>query len=62
MNSTVQCLYRIPELRQSLQQLDAQPAGPGGVAARKLALAARDLFAVRSQASQPATAWAACGR
>ena len=48
MNSTIQCLYRIPELRQGLQQLppETQPAGAFHPSAKRLAEGAKDLFAV----------------
>lgn len=48
MNSTVQCLFRIPELRQSLQQLapEMQSSGAFHPSAKRLAEGAKDLFAV----------------
>lgn len=45
MNSTVQCLYKVPELRQSLAAYQAV-AGPPD-AAHKLTLATKELFGVR---------------
>ena len=42
MNSTLQCLYRVKELRQALQGYSGQPTN----ASHKLAVAAKDLFAV----------------
>jgi ubiquitin carboxyl-terminal hydrolase 14 len=42
MNSTVQCLYAVPELRSSLASLPT--AGTGAVAADSLAVAAGNLF------------------
>lgn len=44
MNSTVQCLYKVPELRQSLAAYQAV-AGPPD-AAHKLTLATKELFGV----------------
>lgn len=43
MNSTVQCLYRIPELRQSLA---AYPAAGAADASHKLTVATKQLFGV----------------
>lgn len=45
MNSTLQCLYKVPELRQSLAAYQAV-AGPPD-AAHKLTLATKELFGVR---------------
>ena len=47
MNSTVQCLYKVPELRQSLAAYQAV-AGPPD-AAHKLTLATKELFGVRQR-------------
>ena len=44
MNSTLQCLYKVPELRQSLATYQAV-AGPPD-AAHKLTLATKELFGV----------------
>ena len=44
MNSTLQCLYKVPELRQSLAAYQAV-AGPPD-AAHKLTLATKELFGV----------------
>ncbi len=44
MNSTVQCLFRVPELRA---RLAAYAPGAGADPAHKLTLATRQLFAVR---------------
>lgn len=49
MNSTVQCLYRIPELRQSLA---AYPAAGTADASHKLTVATKQLFGVRPNLSQ----------
>jgi hypothetical protein len=47
MNSTLQCLYRIPDLRHALQQLVPGGTGMGYDATPKLlAEGAKDLFAV----------------
>ena len=43
MNSTVQCLYRVPELRQSLA---AYAPGAAADPAHKLTMATRQLFTV----------------
>lgn len=44
MNSTVQCLYRVPELRESLA---AYPTQGVPDASHKLTLATKQLFGVR---------------
>ena len=47
MNSTLQCLYRIPDLRAALQQLQPGSQGMGYQATpKRLAEGAKDLFAV----------------
>ncbi|CAK0784473.1 hypothetical protein CVIRNUC_007677 [Coccomyxa viridis] len=53
MNSTVQCLYKVPELRQSLAAYQAV-AGPPD-AAHKLTLATKELFGNLERSSQPVT-------
>ncbi len=47
MNSTVQCLYRVPELRQTLA---AYPVQGVPDASHKLTLATKQLFGVRISA------------
>ena len=52
MNSTLQCLYRVPELRGALQRYDG--AGAPGAAfdpAHKLTVAAKELFGVCARAT-----------
>ncbi len=51
MNSTVQCLYKVPELRQSLAGYQAV-AGPPD-AAHKLTLATKELFGVSQGFCKP---------
>lgn len=54
MNSTLQCLYRIPDLRTALQQLQPGGAGMGYQATpKRLAEGAKDLFAVSPINSVP---------
>ncbi len=50
MNSTLQCLYKVPELRQSLAAYQAV-AGPPDPA-HKLTLATKELFGVRFSCSK----------
>lgn len=51
MNSTLQCLYRIPDLRTALQQLQPGSQGMGYQATpQRLAEGAKDLFAVSCSA------------
>ena len=60
MNSTLQCLYRVPELRGALAGYDG--AGAPAAAfdpAHKLTLATKELFGVRAAA--PDRAALACG-
>ena len=47
MNSTVQCLYRIPELRQSLAAYPAAGTADAD-ASHKLTVATKQLFGVRT--------------
>ncbi|CAL5229639.1 g13003 [Coccomyxa viridis] len=53
MNSTLQCLYKVPELRQSLAAYQAV-AGPPDPA-HKLTLATKELFGDLERSSQPVT-------
>ena len=51
MNSTLQCLYRVPELRGALERYDAAGApGAGFDPAHKLTAATKELFGVRAAA------------
>ncbi len=62
MNSTLQCLYRVPELRDALARYDS-PGAPGAAlpldASHRLTLATKDLFGVRAAA--PAAGRGGCG-
>lgn len=60
MNSTVQCLYAVPELRESLASVTASPNEPGAA----LASAARNLFVRMEKAGQavPPTQFLVCLR
>ncbi len=62
MNSTLQCLYRVPELRDALARYDG-PGAPGAAlpldASHRLTLATQDLFRVRAAAAAAAGADAA---
>jgi hypothetical protein len=62
MNSTLQCLYRVPELRDALARYDG-PGAPGAAlpldASHRLTLATQDLFRVRAAAPAAAGADAA---
>jgi ubiquitin carboxyl-terminal hydrolase 14 len=60
MNSTVQCLYAVPELRESLASVTASPNEPGAA----LAAAARNLFVRMEKAGQavPPTQFLICLR
>jgi len=55
MNSTLQCLYSVPELRDGLASFSPGGGREGADPAAALTVQARDLFAAMQRSGQPVT-------